>query len=137
LTIVFTNGCFDIIHAGHIQYLEDSKRICQGDKLVVGLNSDASMERIKRKPFNTQKNRKRVLEALRIVDEVHIFEEDTPYELIKKIKPRYITKGGDYEPEDVIGRDLAQLKIMDTYPAESSTELLEKITKWLDMKKEK
>ena len=136
MTIVFTNGCFDIIHAGHIQYLEDSKRICQGDKLVVGLNSDDSMRRIKREPFNTQENRKKVLEALGIVDEVHIFEEDTPYELIKKIKPRYITKGGDYEPEDVVGRDLAQLKIMDTYPAESSSELLEKIKTWLDTKEE-
>ncbi len=136
MTIVFTNGCFDIIHAGHIQYLEDSKRICQGDKLVVGLNSDDSMRRIKREPFNTQENRKKVLEALRIVDEVHIFEEDTPYELIKKIKPRYITKGGDYEPEDVVGRDLAQIKIMDTYPAESSSELLEKIKTWLDTKEE-
>ena len=136
MTIVFTNGCFDIIHAGHIQYLEDSKRICQGDKLVVGLNSDDSMRRIKREPFNIQENRKKVLEALRIVDEVHIFEEDTPYELIKKIKPRYITKGGDYEPEDVVGRDLAQIKIMDTYPAESSSELLEKIKTWLDTKEE-
>lgn len=134
---VFTNGCFDIIHAGHIDYLENSKRICQGDRLIIGLNSDESMRRIKREPFNKQEDRKKVLEALRIVDEVHIFEEDTPYELIKRIKPRYITKGGDYEPEDVVGRDLAQLKIMDTYPAESSTELLEKITKWLDMKKEK
>ena len=94
------------------------------------------MRRIKREPFNKQEDRKRVLEALRIVDEVHIFEEDTPYELIKRIKPRYITKGGDYEPEDVVGRDLAQLKIMDTYPSESSTQLLEKIETWLDTKEE-
>lgn len=133
---VFTNGCFDIIHAGHIDYLENSKRICQGDRLIIGLNSDESMRRIKREPFNKQEDRKKVLEALRIVDEVHIFEEDTPYELIKKIKPRYITKGGDYEPEDVVGRDLAQLKIMDTYPSESSTQLLEKIKTWLDTKEE-
>jgi|TARA_B000000557_G_scaffold252503_1_gene240729 rfaE bifunctional protein nucleotidyltransferase chain/domain len=133
---VFTNGCFDIIHAGHIDYLENSKRICQGDRLIIGLNSDESMRRIKREPFNKQEDRKKVLEALRIVDEVHIFEEDTPYELIKRIKPRYITKGGDYEPEDVVGRDLAQLKIMDTYPSESSTQLLEKIKTWLDTKEE-
>ena len=133
---VFTNGCFDIIHAGHIDYLENSKRICQGDRLIIGLNSDESMRRIKREPFNNQEDRKKVLEALRIVDEVHIFEEDTPYELIKRIKPRYITKGGDYEPEDVVGRDLAQLKIMDTYPSESSTQLLEKIKSWLDTKEE-
>ena len=133
---VFTNGCFDIIHAGHIDYLENSKRICQGDRLIIGLNSDESMRRIKREPFNNQEDRKKVLEALRIVDEVHIFEEDTPYELIKRIKPRYITKGGDYEPEDVVGRDLAQLKIMDTYPSESSTQLLEKIKTWLDTKEE-
>jgi rfaE bifunctional protein nucleotidyltransferase chain/domain len=133
---VFTNGCFDIIHAGHIDYLENSKRICQGDRLIIGLNSDESMRRIKREPFNKQEDRKKVLEALRIVDEVHIFEEDTPYELIKRIKQRYITKGGDYEPEDVVGRDLAQLKIMDTYPSESSTQLLEKIKTWLDTKEE-
>ena len=133
---VFTNGCFDIIHAGHIDYLENSKRICQGDRLIIGLNSDESMRRIKREPFNKQEDRKKVLEALRIVDEVHIFQEDTPYEHIKKIKPRYITKGGDYEPEDVVGRDLAQLKIMDTYPSESSTQLLEKIKTWLDTKEE-
>ena len=133
---VFTNGCFDIIHAGHIDYLENSKRICQGDRLIIGLNSDESMRRIKREPFNKQEDRKKVLEALRIVDEVHIFEEETPYELINRIKPRYITKGGDYEPEDVVGRDLAQLKIMDTYPSESSTQLLEKIKTWLDTKEE-
>ena len=122
---VFTDGCFDIIHAGHIDYLEESKRICQGGKLIVGLNSDASMKRIKRKPFHTQDNRKRVLEALKCVDEVIIFEEDTPLELIKKIRPTYITKGGDYEPEFVVGREYAMLKILDLYPSESSSKILE------------
>ena len=128
MTIVFTNGCFDIIHAGHIQYLEDSKRICQGDKLVVGLNSDASMERIKRKPFNTQKNRKRVLEALRIVDEVHIFEEDTPYDLIKQIKPDIIVKGGDYKKSQVVGSDLAQVHIYEFIDGYSTTKIIENIS---------
>ena len=83
------------------------------------------MKRIKRKPFHTQDNRKRVLEALKCVDEVIIFEEDTPLELIKKIRPTYITKGGDYEPEFVVGREYAMLKILDLYPSESSSKILE------------
>ena len=134
---VFTNGCFDVLHRGHVELFKFCRRI--GDQVIVGLNSDESIRRLKGddRPINSIKDRKMILEELRCIDKVIVFDEDTPYELIKKIKPRYITKGGDYEPEDVVGRDLAQLKIMDTYPSESSTELLEKIEKWLDMKKEK
>lgn len=126
--VVFTNGCFDIIHPGHIQYLKESRS--HGTKLIVGLNSDTSMERIKRKSFHKQDERKLVLEAIRYVDEVIIFDEDTPLELIKKVKPYMITKGGDYEPEYVVGRGLALIKIFDTVPGESSTKILE----WLNDK---
>tara|TARA_B110000305_G_scaffold242030_1_gene319211 strand:+ start:4728 stop:5132 length:405 start_codon:yes stop_codon:yes gene_type:complete len=126
--VVFTNGCFDLIHPGHIQYLKESRS--HGTKLIVGLNSDASMERIKRKSFHKQDERKLVLEAIRYVDEVIIFDEDTPLELIKKVKPYMITKGGDYEPEYVVGRGLALIKIFDTVPGESSTKILE----WLNDK---
>jgi D-beta-D-heptose 7-phosphate kinase/D-beta-D-heptose 1-phosphate adenosyltransferase len=88
------------------------------------------MERIKRKSFHKQDERKLVLEAIRYVDEVIIFDEDTPLELIKKVKPYMITKGGDYEPEYVVGRGLALIKIFDTVPGESSTKILE----WLNDK---
>ena len=83
------------------------------------------MERIKRKPFHSEHNRKKVLESLRCVDEVIIFNEDTPIELIKKVKPTYITKGGDYEPEYVVGKEYAMIKILDLYPSESSSKILE------------
>lgn len=128
MNVIFTNGCFDIIHPGHIEYLKQSREY--GDKLVVGLNSDESMKRIKRESFHKQNERKLVLEAIRYVDEVIIFDEDTPLELIKKVKPYMITKGGDYEPEYVVGRGLALIKIFDTVPGESSTKILE----WLNDK---
>lgn len=99
---VFTNGCFDILHIGHIDYLRASKRA--GDYLVVGLNSDASIKRIKggTRPINSQLDRKAMLLELRCVDEVIIFDEDTPLELIKQVNPDIVTKGGDYKPEDVV-----------------------------------
>lgn len=106
--IVFTNGCFDVIHKGHIDYLKKSKAL--GDYLIVGLNSDASVRRRKGddRPFNKQDDRKEILEALEYVDEVIIFDEDSPYELIKKINPDVITKGGDYVSKtyDVNGRSV-------------------------------
>ena len=83
------------------------------------------MKRIKRKSYHTQDQRKQVLEAIRYVDKVIIFEEDTPLELIKKVKPYMITKGGDYEPEFVVGRGLAWIKIMDTMPGQSSSKILD------------
>jgi D-beta-D-heptose 7-phosphate kinase/D-beta-D-heptose 1-phosphate adenosyltransferase len=99
---VFTNGCFDILHIGHIDYLRASKRA--GDYLVVGLNSDASIKRLKggTRPINSQLDRKAMLLELRCVDEVIIFDEDTPLELIKQVNPDIVTKGGDYKPEDVV-----------------------------------
>jgi rfaE bifunctional protein nucleotidyltransferase chain/domain len=108
MTIVFTNGCFDVIHRGHIEYLKQSRQL--GTRLVVGLNSDASVKRLKgeSRPVNNQDDRRALLLALRFVDQVEIFEEDTPLELIKRINPDIITKGGDYQPEQVVGHDLAQ-----------------------------
>ena len=123
MNVIFTNGCFDIIHPGHIDYLKKSREL--GDRLVVGLNSDESMKRIKRESFHNEKDRKIVLEAIRYVDEVIIFEEDTPLELIKKVRPWMITKGGDYEPSWVVGNGLALIKIFETVPDQSSTKILE------------
>ena len=100
--IVFTNGCFDVLHRGHVEYLEKSKAL--GDKLIVGLNSDASVRELKPgRPINSQDDRMAVLLALRCVDEVIIFDEPTPFELIQRISPDIITKGGDYSPDQVVG----------------------------------
>ncbi|ACO04292.1 MAG TPA: D-glycero-beta-D-manno-heptose 1-phosphate adenylyltransferase [Persephonella sp.] len=106
--IVFTNGCFDIIHAGHVDYLKKAKEL--GDILVVGLNSDESIRRIKGKdrPVNIQEHRKIVLEALKPVDLVIIFDEDTPEKLIKEIKPDFLVKGGDWKIENIVGADFVQ-----------------------------
>jgi rfaE bifunctional protein nucleotidyltransferase chain/domain len=104
--IVFTNGCFDILHRGHVEYLEQAKQL--GNWLVVGLNSDASVRRLKGdgRPFNCEEDRLAVLFALRCVDEVLIFDEDTPLKLIQTIKPDIVVKGGDYKPEDVVSNGL-------------------------------
>jgi rfaE bifunctional protein nucleotidyltransferase chain/domain len=106
--IVFTNGCFDIIHAGHVDYLEKAKSL--GDFLVVGLNSDESIRRLKGKdrPINPQEHRKKVLSALKPVDLVIIFDEDTPERLIKEIKPDVLVKGGDWKVENIVGADFVK-----------------------------
>jgi len=106
--IVFTNGCFDIIHAGHVDYLEKAKSL--GDVLIVGLNSDESVRRIKGKdrPVNLQQHRKKVLEALKPVDLVIIFDEDTPERLIKLVRPDVLVKGGDWSIENIVGADFVQ-----------------------------
>jgi D-beta-D-heptose 7-phosphate kinase/D-beta-D-heptose 1-phosphate adenosyltransferase len=123
--LVFTNGCFDILHVGHIRYLQASKAL--GTKLVVGLNSDASVRRIKGqdRPINSQEDRAEVLRALACVDEVVIFDEDTPYELIKRLRPDVITKGGDYEVDDVVGKDLARVVILPYIANKSTTRIIE------------
>ena len=110
MKIVFTNGCFDILHRGHVEYLQKAKTF--GDKLIVGLNSDASVRRLKgpTRPVQDQESRKIILEALRCVDEVIIFDEDTPYELIQKIQPDVLVKGADYKPEDIVGYDIVKAK---------------------------
>lgn len=122
--LVFTNGCFDILHKGHIDYLKKSKAL--GSKLVVGLNSDASVRRLKgdKRPINNQEDRKYLLEALQFVDEVIIFDEDTPYNLIKRIQPDIITKGGDYNKEDVVGKDVAEVIIIPHVAGYSTTNLI-------------
>ncbi len=126
-TVVFTNSCFDILHRGHIEYLEQSKKL--GDKLVVGLNSDESVKRLKgdSRPINNEDDRYRALKALRCVDEVYIFDDDTPYNLIKTVEPDIITKGGDYRPEDVIGNDLAEVIIIPYLENYSTTNIVSKL----------
>lgn len=108
-TIVFTNGCFDIIHAGHIAYLNDSKKL--GDILVIGLNSDDSVKRLKgpSRPYNNINDRAVLLSALKPVDYVSVFDEDTPLELITAILPDVLTKGGDYNPDTIVGADVVRV----------------------------
>lgn len=100
---VFTNGCFDILHAGHIKLLREARGF--GDRLIVGLNSDDSVRRLKgpTRPINCADDRKTVLEAIRYVDQVVIFEEDTPLELIRKLQPDVLVKGSDYGEGKIVG----------------------------------
>ena len=99
---IFTNGCFDILHIGHLRYLQASKNLITGARLVVGLNSDTSVKALKGdlRPINNQNDRKELLEALEIVDEVIIFEEINALEVLKRVKPDIYTKGGDYKLDD-------------------------------------
>ncbi len=101
--VVFTNGCFDILHRGHISYLNEARQL--GDALIVGLNSDASVSRLKgpTRPINKEFDRKYVMENLRCVDCVEIFDQETPLELIKLVKPRILVKGGDWTPDKIVG----------------------------------
>ncbi|MGL4364882.1 MAG: D-glycero-beta-D-manno-heptose 1-phosphate adenylyltransferase [Bacteroidales bacterium] len=105
-TIVFTNGCFDILHRGHIESLAQARAL--GTKLVVGLNSDASVRRLKgaKRPVQDQQTRALVLASLQFVSHVVIFDEDTPYELIKLVQPDILVKGADYNAQDVVGYDI-------------------------------
>jgi len=130
---VFTNGCFDILHRGHVELLEYCDRLVldagyHGGKVVVGLNSDSSVRKLKGRdrPTNSQEDRKYVLQSLKFVDEVLIFEEDTPYELIKRVKPDIIVKGGDYKKENVVGNDLCEIRIFNYKEGYSTTNLLSK-----------
>jgi len=105
--IVFTNGCFDIIHIGHVRYLRGARAL--GDVLVIGLNSDKSVPSIKpNRPINPQTYRAEVLSSLEMVDYVVLFDEETPYELIKLIQPDVLVKGGDWKKEDIVGSDIAK-----------------------------
>ena len=126
--IVFTNGCFDILHVGHISYLEKAARL--GKHLIVGLNSDASVRRLKgeTRPLVHELDRARILASLACIDAVVIFEEDTPAELIKSIRPDILVKGGDYKPEQVAGREYAkQVKIIEFEEGYSTTGLVQRI----------
>jgi len=107
--VVFTNGCFDILHYGHAKYLEKAKKL--GNYLIVGVNSDRSVKIIKKdknRPVNSQFERASVLSALSSVDYIVIFNELTPYKLIKTLKPNIIVKGGDWKKEDVVGKDVVE-----------------------------
>jgi D-beta-D-heptose 7-phosphate kinase/D-beta-D-heptose 1-phosphate adenosyltransferase len=126
--IIFTNGCFDILHAGHVRYLETAKSY--GDVLILGLNSDRSVKVLKgeNRPINTQLDRAYILAALEAVDYVVVFDDDTPYDLIKAIKPHTLVKGGDYEGKAVVGQDIAnELKLVQFVDGKSTTKTIEKI----------
>ena len=104
--IVFSNGCFDILHRGHVEYLAKASSL--GDKMILGLNSDSSIKRIKGpdRPVQDQLSRSIILASLQFIDAVVLFDEDTPYNLINKIKPDILVKGADYKAEDVVGYDI-------------------------------
>jgi D-beta-D-heptose 7-phosphate kinase/D-beta-D-heptose 1-phosphate adenosyltransferase len=126
--VVFTNGCFDILHVGHVKYLQEAKSF--GDILIVGLNSDASVSRLKgpTRPVNIAQDRAYLLAALEAVDFVVPFEDDTPYELIKMIQPDTLVKGGDYKGKDVVGTEFAnELKLVDFVEGKSTTKTIKKI----------
>ncbi|MBL3519344.1 D-glycero-beta-D-manno-heptose-7-phosphate kinase [Arcobacter lanthieri] len=126
--IVFTNGCFDILHVGHVKYLEEAKSY--GDVLILGLNADSSVRKLKgeKRPINTQEDRAYILASLESVDYVVIFEEETPYELINLIKPHTLVKGGDYEGKEVVGQDIAdELKLVQFVDGKSTTNTIKRI----------
>lgn len=130
--IVFTNGCFDLIHRGHIEYLKKARQM--GDLLVVGLNSDASVRRLKgpKRPLTKQSDRAVVLAALEPVDFVIIFHEDTPLGLIKEIRPDVLVKGADWDKDSVVGKDIVKsyggaVKLIKFLKGYSTTGILKKI----------
>lgn len=130
-TIVFSNGCFDILHRGHVEYL--SKAADLGDKLIIGLNTDNSVKRLKgpSRPVNDEKARAVVLAGLEFVDAVMFFEEDTPYNLIKSVQPDVLVKGNDYKAEDIVGYDIVTAKggkveTIELVDGFSTTKILEK-----------
>jgi rfaE bifunctional protein nucleotidyltransferase chain/domain len=127
--IVFTNGCFDLIHIGHIRCLRAAKKL--GDVLVVGLNSDKSVSLIKPgRPVTPQDQRAEVLSSLEMVDYVTLFNEATPYELITLIQPDVLVKGGDWKKEDIIGSDIAKETLSIPYiEGISTTDIIERIRK--------
>ena len=126
--VVFTNGCFDILHKGHVQYLDKAKSF--GDVLILGLNSDASVSALKgpSRPINNEEDRGYILAALESVDYVVLFTEDTPINLIQIVQPDILVKGGDYEGKTVVGSDIAkELKLVQFVDGKSTTKTIEKI----------
>ena len=123
--VIFTNGVFDILHKGHFELLNEARNL--GNRLIVGINSDASVKRLKgeSRPINDITKRIAQLEMLPWVDEVVVFDDDTPYELIKQIRPHVIVKGGDYTVETVVGHDLADVHIVSTVDGYSTTSIIE------------
>ncbi|MGC9070783.1 MAG: D-glycero-beta-D-manno-heptose 1-phosphate adenylyltransferase [Elusimicrobiales bacterium] len=130
--IVFTNGCFDIIHAGHIKLFERCKKL--GDIVVVGLNSDKSIKRLKgpTRPINSLSDRIKVLSAIEYVDFIVVFDKDTPYHIIKAIKPDFLVKGGDYRVNEIVGREFAKMVVRVKHlNGRSTTGIIRKIEKRL------
>jgi rfaE bifunctional protein nucleotidyltransferase chain/domain len=132
--IVFTNGCFDLLHLGHVDYLEKARAL--GDRLVVGLNTDNSVSRFKGpdRPVQDQTSRARVLAALQAVDLVVFFNEDTPFQLITELRPGVLVKGGDYLAENIVGADVVkqgggEVRTIPFVPGYSTSRIIEKIKK--------
>jgi rfaE bifunctional protein nucleotidyltransferase chain/domain len=132
--VVFTNGCFDLIHLGHVDYLEKARRL--GDKLVIGLNTDDSVSRFKgpERPLQDQISRARILAAMQFVDLVVFFNEDTPLNLISELIPDILVKGSDYLADNIVGADVVKknggvVKTIDFVPGYSTTRIVEKIKK--------
>jgi rfaE bifunctional protein nucleotidyltransferase chain/domain len=132
--IVFTNGCFDILHVGHIKYLKEAKS--QGDILVVGLNADDSVRKLKgeSRPIQNEEDRGEVLSSLACIDFVTIFKEDTPEKLIQLIKPDVLVKGGDWKPDQIVGSDFVmsyggQVKSLQFVKGKSTSNIVSKILK--------
>lgn len=129
--IVFTNGCFDLLHIGHVTYLEEAKSL--GDILIVGINTDASVRVLKgpTRPIQNENDRCAILAALKAVDHTVLFAEDTPLNLIKKIKPDVLVKGGDWKIEQIVGSDFVmsyggQVKSLNFIDGKSTTAIIEK-----------
>lgn len=129
--IVFTNGCFDLLHIGHVTYLDQAAAL--GDVLIVGINSDESVKKLKgpTRPIQSEMDRASILAALKSVDHTVIFTEETPYELIKIIKPDILVKGGDWKPEQIVGSDIVssyggEVKSLLFLDGKSTTNIIEK-----------
>jgi rfaE bifunctional protein nucleotidyltransferase chain/domain len=134
MKVVFTNGCFDILHLGHIEYLAKAANL--GDVLVIGINSDLSVHRIKgdSRPINDEHSRSMVIASLKFVTAVVLFDEETPYELIKTIQPDILVKGRDYKIKEIVGHDIVlarggKVKTIELTPGYSTTEIEQKILK--------
>jgi D-glycero-beta-D-manno-heptose 1-phosphate adenylyltransferase len=130
--VVFTNGCFDLLHLGHVDYLEKARSL--GDRLVIGLNTDDSVSRFKgpERPLQDQQSRARILAALQFVDAVVFFNEDTPLNLISELLPNVLVKGSDYLAENIVGADVVKkaggkVETIDFVPGYSTTRIVEKI----------
>ena len=132
--IVFTNGCFDLLHVGHVRYLAEAKKL--GDILVVGVNSDDSVKRLKgpQRPIQNQSDRAEILMSLKSVDYAEIFDQDTPADLIRKVRPHLLVKGGDWKIEQIVGSDFVQsyggqVCSLNFVEGRSTTKIIAKATK--------
>jgi rfaE bifunctional protein nucleotidyltransferase chain/domain len=139
MKIVFTNGCFDILHAGHIEYL--AKAASEGDVMILGLNTDNSVRKLKgnHRPINDENARALIMASLNFISAVVLFDEETPYNLIKTVQPDILIKGSDYKPEEIVGYDIlkakgGEVKTIDLVPGYSTTAIEQKIFKSLSEK---